>query len=74
MASTVYMVGVSFGHSLGLAILSPIAGLSYDTFGFQNTYLLIALFAAVFWVAAFFALPRTPKEHGAPTTDPSGET
>ena len=62
LASTVYLVGVSFGHSLGLAILSPIAGISYDHFGFQNTYFLIAGFALLFWVASFFTLSPTPPE------------
>jgi OHS family lactose permease-like MFS transporter len=60
--STVYMVGVSFGHSLGLAILSPLAGMSYDLIGFQNSYFLIAAFALVFWVASWFALSSTPVE------------
>lgn len=64
LASTVYMVGVSFGHSLGLAILSPIAGASYDAFGFQQTYFLIAGFALLFWIASFFALSSTPAETG----------
>jgi OHS family lactose permease-like MFS transporter len=64
LASTVYMVGVSFGHSLGLAILSPIAGIGYDLFGFQATYFMIAGFAFCFWVASFFALAPTPPEIG----------
>ncbi|GGC14463.1 MFS transporter [Novosphingobium endophyticum] len=64
LASTVYLVGVSFGHSLGLAILSPIAGVGYDLFGFQNTYFLIAGFALLFWVASFFTLSPTPPETG----------
>jgi OHS family lactose permease-like MFS transporter len=64
LASTVYMVGVSFGHSLGLAILSPIAGKGYDLFGFQTTYLLIALFALCFWVGSIFSLSPTPAETG----------
>jgi OHS family lactose permease-like MFS transporter len=70
--STVYMVGVSFGHSLGLAILSPLAGMSYDLIGFQNSYFLIAAFALVFWVASWFALSPTPVEMklGAPIADP----
>jgi OHS family lactose permease-like MFS transporter len=62
LASTVYMVGVSFGHSLGLAILSPIAGIGYDRFGFQTTYLLIAALALCFWIASVFALSPTPAE------------
>lgn len=62
LASTLYLVGVSFGHSLGLAVLSPIVGKSYDLIGFPSTYLLIALFAAAFWVASVFALSPTPRE------------
>lgn len=62
-ASTVYMVGVSFGHSLGLAVLSPIAGFCYDRLGFQHSYFLIAGFAFVFWTWSFFALSPTPPEY-----------
>jgi OHS family lactose permease-like MFS transporter len=65
LASTVYMVGVSFGHSLGLAILSPLAGMGYDLFGFQHTYFLIAGFALLFWVASLYALAPTPSETGS---------
>jgi OHS family lactose permease-like MFS transporter len=64
LASTVYMVGVSFGHSLGLAILSPIAGLGYDRFGFPATYMMIAGFALTFWLVSLFALSPTPPEIG----------
>jgi len=59
-SSIIYLVGVSFGHSLGLAILSPLAGRSYDLFGFPATYLSIASGAAVFWIASWFALSPTP--------------
>lgn len=65
-ASTIYMVGVSFGHSLGLAILSPVAGALYDRIGFQHTYFAIAGFALCFWIAALFTLAPTPP------TDASG--
>ena len=64
LASTLYMLGISFGHSLGLAILSPIAGIGYDRFGFQHSYFLIAGFALVFWIASCFALRPTPAEIG----------
>jgi OHS family lactose permease-like MFS transporter len=62
-ASTVYMVGVSFGHSLGLAILSPLAGTGYDLFGFQHTYFLIAGFALFFWIWSAISLAPTPPEY-----------
>jgi len=65
-ASMVYLVGVSFGHSLGLALLSPLAGRGYDQFGFPATYLAIATVASVFWIASWFALASTPR------TDASG--
>ncbi len=69
LASTLYLVGVSFGHSLGLAILSPIVGKSYDLIGFPSTYLLIALFAAAFWLASVFSLSPTPLESPPPGDD-----
>lgn len=69
-AATVYMVGVSFGHSLGLAILSPIAGFCYDRIGFQHSYFLIAAFALIFWTWSFFALSPTPPEY-APRRKPA---
>jgi MFS transporter, OHS family, lactose permease len=54
--STVYMVGFSFGHSLGLAVLSPLAGKAYDLFGFPTTYLLTAGFAVLFLLWSWFSL------------------
>lgn len=64
VASTVYLVGFSFGHSLGLALLSPVAGALYDHIGFQQTYFAIAAFAFVFWLLSFFTLSPTPPEAG----------
>lgn len=71
-ASVVYLVGVSFGHSLGLAVLSPIVGHGYDAFGFQATYLMIAAGALVFWIASWFALSETPRTdaRGRPLDQP----
>jgi OHS family lactose permease-like MFS transporter len=68
LASTIYMVGFSFGHSLGLAVLSPIAGKAYDLFGFPTTYLLIALFAALFWIGSCFSLAADSKSPPKPAT------
>jgi MFS transporter, OHS family, lactose permease len=63
-ASTVYMVGVSFGHSIGLAVLSRIVGHGYDLVGFPITYLSIAGLGFVFLVVSAFALLPTPPETG----------
>jgi len=71
LCSTIYMVGWSFGHSLGLAVLSPLVGQFYDRIGFPNTYLLLAAFAAVFLVCSFFTLSPTPPA-GAPALPTSG--
>ncbi|MFT3996020.1 MAG: oligosaccharide MFS transporter [Asticcacaulis sp.] len=68
LASTLYMVGVSFGHSLGLAILSTPVGRLYDVLGFQHTYLIIGLGALACWIASIWALapdPRTPPSDTA---------
>ncbi|HEY1147627.1 MAG TPA: oligosaccharide MFS transporter [Pseudoduganella sp.] len=62
LASTIYMVGVSFGQSLGLAILSPIAGKSYDLIGFPATYLSMAGLALVFLLLSAIFLSPTPPE------------
>ena len=62
LASTLYMVGFSFGHSLGLTILAPIAGKAYDLLGFPNTYLLLAAFAACFLLCSCFSLAPTPVD------------
>ena len=64
LASTLYMVGVSFGHSLGLAILSPLAGKSYDLIGFPATYLCIAGLGLVFLALSAYFLSPTPPEVG----------
>lgn len=59
-ASTLYMVGVSFGHSLGLAILSTPVGRLYDLFGFQQTYLIIGTGALICWIASIWTLASDP--------------
>ena len=62
LASTIYMVGVSFGHSIGLAILSPIAGKGYDLVGFSNSYLAMAGLGLVFLLLSAWLLSPTAPE------------
>jgi OHS family lactose permease-like MFS transporter len=62
LASTIYMVGVSFGHSIGLAILSPIAGKGYDLVGFSNSYLAMAGLGTVFMLLSAWLLSPTAPE------------
>ena len=73
LTATVYMVGWSFGHSLGLAVLSPIVGKSYDLIGFPNTYLLLAAIGAGFLVLSCFALAATPPEIGRKAPVPTDD-
>ncbi|MFL6631085.1 MAG: oligosaccharide MFS transporter [Massilia sp.] len=74
-ASTVYMVGVSFGHSIGIFALSPLAGIGYDRIGFPATYLTLAGLGLVFLVlSAVFLLPtpaETAAERAAPLAEPA---
>jgi OHS family lactose permease-like MFS transporter len=74
-ASTVYMVGVSFGHSIGIFALSPLAGIGYDRIGFPATYLTLAGLGLVFLVlSAVFLLPtpaETAGEQAAPLAEPA---
>ncbi len=73
LASTVYMVGVSFGHSIGIFALSSLAGIGYDRIGFSATYLILAGLGLVFLIlSAVFLLP-TPPETAALETAPLAE-
>ncbi len=75
LASTVYMVGWSFGHSIGLSMLSPLVGKCYDLFGFQQVYLLLAALGLVFLVLSAWGLEATPAEvpdASAPCGGPPG--
>ncbi len=74
LTATVYMVGWSFGHSLGLAVLSPIVGMSYDWIGFPNTYLLLAAIGLAFLVLSCFSLAPTPPEVGSRAPKPNEPT
>ncbi len=75
LASTVYMVGVSFGHSIGIFALSSLAGIGYDRIGFSATYLILAGLGLVFLIlSAVFLLPtpaETSGEQAAPLAEPA---
>lgn len=71
LASTLYMVGVSFGHSLGLAILSPLVGKSYDLLGFPATYLALAGVGLVFLGLSAWALEATAPETATGAVPPA---
>ena len=60
LVSTVYMVGWSFGHSIGLALLSPVFGKCYDLLGFRQVYLLLAALGLAFLILSAWGLEDTP--------------
>ena len=62
LASTVYMVSWSFGHSVVLAMLSPLVGRCYDLFGFERVYLVLAALGLVCLIVSAWALEDTPAE------------
>lgn len=62
LASTVYMVGWSFGHSIGLVLFSPLVGTCYDLFGYRQVYLLLALLGLAFLILSARVLEATPAE------------
>jgi OHS family lactose permease-like MFS transporter len=63
------MVGVSFGHSIGIFALSSLAGAGYDRIGFPATYLVLAGLGLVFLIlSAVFLLPTPAETHGAQAT------
>jgi OHS family lactose permease-like MFS transporter len=67
------MVGVSFGHSVGIFALSSLAGIGYDRIGFPATYLTLAGMGLVFLIlSAVFLLP-TPPETAPSATAPLAE-
>jgi OHS family lactose permease-like MFS transporter len=69
LASTVYMVGVSFGHSIGIFALSSLAGIGYDRIGFPATYLVLAGLGLVFLIlSAVFLLPTPAETRGGQAT------
>jgi OHS family lactose permease-like MFS transporter len=70
LASTVYMVGWSFGHSIGLVLLSPLVGTGYDLFGYQQVYLFLAVLGLLFLLLSAWALEDTPAEGAGPASLP----
>jgi OHS family lactose permease-like MFS transporter len=71
LVSTVYMVGWSFGHSIGLALLSPVIGKCYDLLGFQQVYLLLAALGLVFLILSAWGLEDTPAESSEARAPPA---
>lgn len=56
MSATIYLVGLTLISQIVSAVLAPVAGHFYDTWGFGHTYLLMAAFVLVTTIISLFAL------------------
>jgi len=56
LASTLYLFGFQFVIQVFTSFLSPLVGKSYDTIGFQQTYLILGVVVAIFAAISSFTL------------------
>ncbi|MFG2656583.1 oligosaccharide MFS transporter [Streptomyces sp. NPDC048425] len=68
LSSSIYLVGFQLAAQLGAAIISPLAGIGYDSLGFAPTYLLMAATVAVFTAVSVATL--RPDAKGLPESVP----
>ncbi|RVU22099.1 MFS transporter [Streptomyces antnestii] len=68
LSSSIYLVGFQLAAQLGAAIISPLAGIGYDSLGFAPTYLLMAGMVAVFTAVSVATL--RPDAKGLPDSVP----
>ncbi|MFE6757094.1 oligosaccharide MFS transporter [Streptomyces sp. NPDC057684] len=68
LSSSIYLVGFQLAAQLGAAIISPLAGIGYDSLGFAPTYLLMAAMVAAFTAVSVATL--RPDAKGLPESVP----
>ncbi|WP_240653920.1 oligosaccharide MFS transporter [Streptomyces sp. AcE210] len=68
LSSSIYLVGFQLAAQLGAAIISPLAGIGYDSLGFPPTYLLMAAMVAAFTAVSVATL--RPDAKGLPESVP----
>lgn len=68
LSSILYLVGYQFASQVGASILSPIAGIFYDSTGFRTTYIIMGVFVCIFTVISMFTLKNDTKNQNAPQT------
>lgn len=56
MSATLYLVAFNMVSQIVSAVLAPVAGHLYDTFGFADTYLIMSAFVLCTTVISFFTL------------------
>ncbi|WP_050738253.1 MFS transporter [[Mannheimia] succiniciproducens] len=55
-SATIYLVACHFAKQIGNMLVSPLVGAWYDTYGFQDTYLILGCIAAGFTLLSVFTL------------------
>lgn len=68
LSSILYLVGYQFASQVGASILSPVAGIFYDSSGFRNTYIIMGVFVCIFTVISIFTLKNDKKQQSVPQT------
>lgn len=78
LSSSIYLVGFQLATQIGAAVISPLAGIGYDSIGYAHTYLIMSGFVAAFTLISVRTLRTDGKglpEAVAPmvTTEPAPE-
>ena len=66
LSSSIYLVGFQLATQVGAAVISPLAGLGYDSIGYAHTYLVMSGFVAAFTALSVLTLRTDAK--GLPGT------
>lgn len=66
LSSILYLVGFQFASQVGVAILSPISGILYDSIGFQYSYLVMGTMVLGFTIISIFTLLGSKHTRGIP--------
>ncbi|MFF0742597.1 oligosaccharide MFS transporter [Streptomyces sp. NPDC004111] len=69
LSSSIYLVGFQLATQVGAAVISPLAGMGYDSIGYQKTYLVLGCLVAVFTLLSVRTLRADAK--GLPEAVPA---
>ena len=64
LSSVLYLVGFQFAKQVGESILSPIAGVMYDSLGFRYSYMLMGGLVLCFTIISIFTLLGNKNKKG----------
>ncbi|NBE55602.1 oligosaccharide MFS transporter [Streptomyces boluensis] len=72
LSSSIYLVGFQLATQVGAAVISPLAGIGYDSVGYAPTYLIMSACVAAFTAISVWTL--RPDGKGLPESAPSLDT